>query len=76
MSRYEFILRISADEYLDYYRGRARYVVAQCNTGQNVQFPAGLLQRFVTTEGIHGSFALTCDENNRNPRLERLNQTY
>jgi hypothetical protein len=72
MNRYEFHLRITADQYLDYYRGTARSVVVRCTTGQNVQFPASLLQQFVTTEGISGHFALTCDEHNRNSRLERL----
>jgi hypothetical protein len=52
MNRYEFHLRITADRYLDYYRGTARLVVARCTTGQNVQFPASLLQQFVTTDGI------------------------
>jgi hypothetical protein len=57
---------------LDYYRGTAKYVVVRCTTGQNVQFPASLLQQFVTSEGISGQFVLTCDEQNRNSRLERL----
>jgi Protein of unknown function (DUF2835) len=72
MNRYEFNLRITADQYLDYYRGTIRHVLVRCSTGQNVQFPASLLQQFVTTEGIHGHFVLTCDEHHRNPRLERL----
>ena len=54
MNRYEFHLRISAEQYLDYYRGSARHVLVRCTTGQRVQFPAGLLQQFVTAEGIHG----------------------
>ena len=70
--RYEFYLRITADQYLDYYRGTAQHVVVRCTTGQNVQFPASLLQQYVTQEGICGDFALTCDEYNRNSRLERL----
>jgi hypothetical protein len=72
MNRYEFHLRISAHQYLDYYRGTVKHVLVQCSTGQNIQFPASLLQQFVTTDGISGEFALICDENNRNPRLERL----
>ena len=72
MKRYEFYLRITADQYLDYYRGTARYVVVRCTTGQNVQFPASLLQQFVTSEGICGHFALSCDEHHRNSHLERL----
>jgi len=72
MKRYEFHLRITADQYLDYYRGTARHVVVRCTTGQNVQFPASLLQQFVTTDGITGTFALTCDDQLKNSRLERL----
>ena len=72
MIRYEFQLRLTADQYLDYYRGTVRHVVVHCTTGQNVQFPAALLQQFVTTDGISGTFALTCDDQLRNSRLERL----
>ena len=72
MIRYEFHLRITADQYLDYYRGTARNVVARCTTGQNVQFPASLLQQFVTADGITGTFVLTCDDQLRNSRLELL----
>jgi hypothetical protein len=72
MNRYEFDLCITADEYLDYYRGTVRHVMVRCTTGQNVQFPASLLQQYVTQDGIRGHFALTCDQDNRNSRLERL----
>ncbi|HUD49538.1 MAG TPA: DUF2835 family protein [Candidatus Baltobacteraceae bacterium] len=72
MNRYEFHLRITADQYLDYYRGTARHVIVRCTTGQNVQFPASLLQKFVTQDGICGHFVLTCDDHNRDSRLERL----
>ena len=72
MHRYEFQLRITAEQYLDYYRGTARHVVARCTTGQTVQFPASLLQRYVTPEGIHGRFVLTCDDQHKHPALVRL----
>lgn len=71
MNRYEFQLRISAEQYLDYYRGRVRHVVARCVGGQTVQFPASLLQQFVTPDGIHGNFVLTCDGQHKNPVLHR-----
>jgi hypothetical protein len=72
MNRYEFHLSITAEQYLDYYRGAVRHVLVRCATGQNVQFPASLLRQFVTPEGICGHFALTCDEHHRHSRLERL----
>jgi hypothetical protein len=70
MNRYEFDLHISPEQYLDYYRGAVRHVLALSTTGQTVQFPASLLQRFVTTEGIHGRFVLTCDQNHKCTGLE------
>ncbi len=72
MNRYEFSLRIPPERYVDYYRGRIRQVVVRCSTGQNVQFPASLLQKFVTPEGIHGNFVLTSDANNKIVGLERV----
>ena len=71
MNRYEFQLHISPEAYLEYYRGTILHVIATCTNGQTVQFPASLLQRFVTTEGIHGTFVLTCDENNKCVSLQR-----
>jgi hypothetical protein len=71
MNRYQFQLHISPAAYLDYYRGTILHVIAQCASGQTVQFPASLLQRFVITEGIHGAFVLTCDENNKCISLQR-----
>ncbi len=72
MNRYEFQLRISPDQYLNYYRGTVRHVIARCTTGQNVQFPANLLQKFVSPEGISGNFVLTCDANNKCIDLQRI----
>ena len=72
MNRYEFHLRISAEQYLDYYRGAIRHVVVRCGNGQTLQFPAALLQRFVTREGVHGDFVLLCDEAHKCVDLHRL----
>jgi hypothetical protein len=72
MNRYEFHLNISADQYLDYYRGAVRNVVARSRNGQVVQFPASLLQRFVTEEGIQGDFLLVCDSQNKCVDFQRL----
>ncbi len=71
MPRYEFDLAISPEEYVEYYRG-TRHVLARSVCGKAVQFPASLLQRFLTPEGIHGKFALICDERFSHARLERL----
>jgi hypothetical protein len=72
MHRYEFQLRISPEAYLDYYRGVARHVIVRSTTGKTVQFPASLLQGFITTEGIHGTFVLTCDAQHKCVELRRM----
>jgi len=72
MKRFEFQLRISANEYLQYYRGNVNQVVARCTAGATIQFPAALLQPFISESGIRGHFVLTCDDEGRGAALARL----
>ena len=72
MQRFQLQLHIPSGKYLDYYRGAARNVVATCDDGRTIQFPASLLTPFVTASGIHGAFVLICDDANRNPELRRV----
>ena len=72
MNRYQFHLRISPERYLDYYRGPVRHVMVRSTSGQTVQFPASLLQRFVAKEGIYGDFVLVCDDNHKCIDLQRV----
>ena len=72
MTYYEFNLRIPAAQYLDFYRGSMRQVIAKSTTGQKVQFPASLLQQHVGHDGIHGRFVLTVGANNKCISLERV----
>jgi hypothetical protein len=72
MKRYAFHLRITPEQYLGYYRGAVRQVIVRSTSGQSVQFPASLLQRFVVQEGIIGDFVLVCDDNNKCIELRRV----
>lgn len=72
MPRFEFDLELTPEQFLEYYRGHARTVRARATNGWVVEFPAALLQRFLTPEGIRGRFVLTCDEQFRHPRMERV----
>ena len=72
MNRYEFHLHIPPEQYLDYYRGTVRHVLVRSTSGQTVQFPASLLQRFIKEEGIYGDFVLTCDEHHKCVDLQRV----
>ena len=42
MNRYEFQLRITVDQYLDYYRGRVKHVLVRCSTGQTGSVSRGV----------------------------------
>lgn len=70
--RFEFSLSLSAKQYLAYYQGAASKVVVRCTDGQSIQFPARLLTRFVTNQGIQGQFVLTCSDDMKGSTLTRL----
>jgi hypothetical protein len=52
-------VHLSAEEYLKYYKGAAHNVFARDLEGRTVQFPANLLQKFVTREGVDGLFEIS-----------------
>ena len=66
-------LQISAEEYLKLYQGSARAVYTRTRDGRSIRFPANILQRFVTREGVRGTFAIYFDGNNKFQKIEQLN---
>jgi hypothetical protein len=73
MGTLRILLNISPEEFVEWYRGTAQVVIAQSEEGLTVQFPASILQRFVTKEGVQGRFELTYDEANRFVSIDRVN---
>ena len=65
-------LNISADEYLKLYQGTARSVFTRTSDGQNIRFPANILQPFVSREGVKGSFKIEFDEHHRFEQISQL----
>ncbi|MCS4502996.1 hypothetical protein KBTX_03031 [wastewater metagenome] len=65
-------LAISRSEWLSYYRGDARDVVARAEDGRRVRFPASVLHRHATHDGIHGRFELAYGDDGRFVALRRL----
>ena len=47
----------------DYYRGRARFVVAEAIDGRTVSLPIKVLHKYISKAGIRGHFVVTTDEN-------------
>jgi hypothetical protein len=66
-------LRISPEEYQKMYAGLAQSVFARARDGRKVRFPANLLRRFVTAQGVVGSFEFQLDEHNKVQQFRRLN---
>jgi len=67
-----FSIRIPSDEYLKYYQGMARSVHTTSEDGRSINFPANILQQFLTHDGIHGYFALQYDDNGKFSSIKRI----
>jgi len=65
-------LVITRDEYLRWYQGTAKAILAQSRDGRKVSFPAHSLQPYVSHNGIRGTFAIYFDENNKLQKVEKL----
>ena len=64
-------LVISREEYLRWYQGSARTVVAKARDGRNIRFPADALRPYITHLGVRGTFAVYFDENHKLVRIEK-----
>ena len=65
MTKFEFTLHLSADEYLQYYEGIAKSIQVQSRCGKTIQFPADKMREHVLSDGIHGTFVMTLDNSNK-----------
>lgn len=72
MKQFEFQLKITPQQYQHYYQGAIHHVIARDARGASIQFPAALLQRFVTAHGVHGRFVLSCDDDFKNAKLTKM----
>ena len=71
MHQISFSISISAEQFLEYYRGTAKNVYLRLSNGKSVQFPANILQPFVQREGVHGTFVLRFDNNHKLVDIKR-----
>ena len=69
---FEFQISLTAREYQNFYTGTVRHILVRDSHGATLQFPAALLQRFVTSAGVHGRFMLSCDEDHKNSDLKKI----
>jgi hypothetical protein len=55
-------IRIDKDEWLKIYRGETNIVYAISRDGRSIQFPANILSKYTTHNGVEGSFAITFND--------------
>ena len=72
MHSFTFTIRIPPENWAEYYRVPSAAIVAQCHTGQTVKFKARHLQKFITRDGIKGTFRMTIDANNDFVSMEQV----
>ncbi len=65
-------LAISEKEILKYYKGSAKFILAQTQQGQTVRFPINVVRQFVTTDGIQGRFAISYSKEGKFESIEKL----
>ncbi len=65
MKRLTLDITISADRYEALYSGAVRDVQVVSREGLRVRFPGRILQRFLDRNGIHGTFVIEFDDNNK-----------
>ena len=65
-------LKISAEEYVKQYQFPGAVVVTQSRDFRRVQFPANILQKFITHGGLAGSFLIQFDNAGKFKGIERV----
>ena len=63
MKQISVSIYLTPNQVEDYYRGRARFVVAEAVDGRTVQLPISVLHKYISKIGIRGHFVVTTDEN-------------
>lgn len=65
-------LDIPAERYVTHYAGNAHSVYTTTEGGLSVQFPATVLRKFVTHDGVRGVFDLHFDRENKLTSITRV----
>ncbi len=55
-----------------YYEGSIRWIQVKAFDGTRVRFPASALRKFVTEDGVYGTFEMVIDEKNKLLSLKRI----
>ena len=72
MKQISLSLQLTPRQVEEYYRGRARHVVAEAADGRIIQLPIKVLHPFISKQGIQGDFLVTTDDENRFVKIEPI----
>ena len=72
MKQIALSLHLTSRQIEDYYRGKARHVVAEAADGRIVQLPIKVLHSFISEDGIVGDFLVTTDDDHKFVSIDRL----
>jgi len=65
-------LIIQKDEWLKIYQGKAKLVYATSRDGRSIKFPANILSKYTTHNGIEGSFVINFNEDGKFQSINKL----
>ena len=72
----QFYLKLTPEEYVEYYQRKKTYVRVRTYQGYSIQFKAEHLRQFITRNGIDGVFEITFDSSNRFQSLHQLKSAF
>ena len=69
-----FTLNISADQFLNVYRGSARKISALAADGRRIEFPASNIQSYLSRNGIQGQFEMELTPANKFIAIRKMSR--
>ncbi len=72
MKQISVSIYLTPDQVEDYYRGRARFVVAEAVDGRTVSLPIKVLHKYISMAGIRGHFVITTDEDYKFKHIDSM----
>ena len=65
-------IHITRDEWMKIYRGETNIVYAKSRDGRSIQFPANILNKYTTHNGIAGSFVINVNDEGKFQSIIKL----
>ena len=64
---------LAAHKFQKLYEGRAQNLLVNSRDGRRIQLPLAIFRSFLTHEGVHGSFMVKFDANNKLLDIKKIN---